>query len=266
MTQRPLLSVVIPVLNEASRLPLLLADLDRWPDPLEIHVIDGGSHDATPFIGVLGGAIVRTTSCPGRGQQLQLGSRLSQGRWLLVLHADSRLPPTWGEKVAAIIQRPVSKHQAWYFDFRVDHPGPMLRFLEFAVFLRSAVLQRPYGDQGLLIHRERLAEVGGYRLLALMEDLDLVQRLSRSGRIRRIGQPLTTSARRWQKRGVLRNAWCNLQLRRRWARGDDTAELARHYAEQAASSNTKSHSDVAAVQAPSLDADRNSRLQDQQTN
>lgn len=98
MTQRPLLSVVIPVLNEASRLPLLLADLDRWPDPLEIHVIDGGSHDATPFIGVLGGAIVRTTSCPGRGQQLQLGSRLSQGRWLLVLHADSRLPPTWGRR------------------------------------------------------------------------------------------------------------------------------------------------------------------------
>ena len=266
MTQRPLLSVVIPVLNEASRLPLLLADLDRWSEPLEIHVIDGGSHDATSLIGFLGGATVCTPPTPGRGQQLQVGSRLSPGRWLLVLHADSRLPSTWGETVAGIIQRPGSRNQAWYFDFQVDRPGPLLRFLEFAVFLRSAVLQRPYGDQGLLIHRERLAEVGGYRPLSLMEDLDLVQRLSRSGRISRIGQPLITSARRWRKRGVLSNAWCNLQLRRRWARGEDTAELARHYAAQAASSNTRTHSDVAAVPAPSPDADRNSRLPDQQTN
>ena len=250
MTQPPLLSVVIPVLNEAPRLPMLLADLARWSAPLEILVIDGGSHDATPLIGVLSGATVRTSTARGRGQQLQLGCRLAQGRWLLVLHADSRLQPTWGQQVAALIQRPGSKHQAWYFDFRVDAPGPMLRCLECAVFVRSAVLQRPYGDQGLLIHRDRLAEVGGYRSLALMEDLDLVQRLSRLGRLRRIRQPLITSARRWRKRGVLRNAWCNFQLRRRWARGDDSAELARHYAAQASSSSTRTHSVLLRFQFP----------------
>ena len=266
MTQPPLLSVVIPVLNEAPRLPMLLADLARWSAPLEILVIDGGSHDATPLIGVLGGATVRTSTSRGRGQQLQLGCRLAHGRWLLVLHADSRLTPTWGQKVAALIQRPGARHQAWYFDFRVDAPGPMLRCLESAVFVRSAVLQRPYGDQGLLIHRNRLAEVGGYRSLALMEDLDLVQRLSRLGRLRRIGQPLITSARRWRKRGVLRNAWCNFQLRRRWARGEDSAELARHYAAQATSSSTRTHSGVVAVRVPTPDADRSSRHPDQQTN
>ena len=88
----------------------------------------------------------------------------------------------------------------------------MLRFLEFAVF-RSAVLQRPYGDHSLLIHRERLAKVGGYRLLALMEDLDLVQLVPVGSVFRRIGQagpPVRALA------SVLRNAWCNLQLRRRW--------------------------------------------------
>ena len=266
LTRYPTLSVVIPVLNEASRLPLLLADLARWPVPLEMLVIDGGSCDASTVIGTLGGADVVTTSSPGRGQQLQLGSTLALGQWLLVLHADCRLQPTWATEVAAILQRPGSGNQAWYFDFKVDHPGPMLRCLEFAVLIRSAVLQRPYGDQGLLIDRDLLAAVGGYRMQALMEDLDLVQRLARSVRLRRVGQALTTSSRRWRERGVLRNAWRNAQLRRRWARGEDPAGLAREYASETISSSTRNHSGAAAVPVPSPDADKNSPPQDQQTN
>jgi len=39
------LSVVIPTLDEASRLPLLLADLQRWPGELEVIVSDGGDLD-----------------------------------------------------------------------------------------------------------------------------------------------------------------------------------------------------------------------------
>ena len=42
---RPTLSVIVPCLNEAQRLPLLLADLQRWDGPLECIVVDGGSHD-----------------------------------------------------------------------------------------------------------------------------------------------------------------------------------------------------------------------------
>ena len=265
MTRFPTLSVVIPVLNEASRLPLLLADLARWPMPLEILVIDGGSADASITTGALGGANVVVTPSPGRGQQLQLGSTLALGPWLLALHADSRLQPSWAREVAAIIQRPASGDQAWYFDLRVDHPGPMLRCLEFSVHIRSAVLQRPYGDQGLLIHRDLLARAGGYGMQALMEDLDLVRRLARMARLRRIGQPLITSSRRWRERGVLRNAWCNAQLRRRWARGEDPAGLAREYASETISSSTRNHSGAAAVQAPSPDADKNRPRRDQQT-
>ena len=52
------LTVVIPTLNEASRLPLLLADLAHWPDSLQLLVVDGGSQDNTCRVAVLAGACV----------------------------------------------------------------------------------------------------------------------------------------------------------------------------------------------------------------
>ena len=52
------LSVVIPTLDEASRLPLLLADLQRWPGELEVIVSDGGSRDHTRAVAQLAGATV----------------------------------------------------------------------------------------------------------------------------------------------------------------------------------------------------------------
>ena len=81
--------------------------------------------------------------------------------------------------MGAILNRPEAHLSAWYFDFKVDAEGrPMLWLLERMVNLRSRWLQRPYGDQGLLIQRQLYERVGGYRPLALMEDLDLVERLS----------------------------------------------------------------------------------------
>ena len=52
------LSVVIPTLEEASRLPLLLADLQQWPGDLEVIVSDGGSRDQTRAVAQLAGASV----------------------------------------------------------------------------------------------------------------------------------------------------------------------------------------------------------------
>ena len=45
------LTVLIPTLNEASRLSLLLADLAHWPHALQVLVVDGGSVDATRAAG-----------------------------------------------------------------------------------------------------------------------------------------------------------------------------------------------------------------------
>ena len=223
------LSVVVPVLNEARHLPFLLADLQRWPDALQIVVVDGGSTDKTIQVAHQGGAQVVQSPVQGRGQQLQRGLQLSQHSWWMVLHADSRLSQHWVDHVQRVLSMARGRQQAWAFDFRVDQRRPMLKLLEWCVALRSRWGQMPYGDQGLLIHRSLYERVGGYRSLALMEDVDLIQRLQQISRIGALGCALTTSARRWNHRGVLNQAWNNAQLRRRWKNGEDAEQLIRIY-------------------------------------
>ena len=62
------LTVVIPALNEARNLPLLLADLQQWPGALEIIVVDGGSTDKTIPVAHQGGAHLVKSPVQGRGQ------------------------------------------------------------------------------------------------------------------------------------------------------------------------------------------------------
>ena len=149
--------------------------------------------------------------------------------WTLVLHADSRLPPDWCRAVQQVMQSPQARRDAWYFDFQVEARGPMLWLLERGVALRSGLGQRPYGDQGLLIHRTVYAASGGYRPIPLMEDLDLVERIARHHRLRRLGCRLITSNRRWQEQGVISRAWQNWMLRRRWRNGTAADQLVDDY-------------------------------------
>ncbi|MBL6742028.1 MAG: TIGR04283 family arsenosugar biosynthesis glycosyltransferase [Synechococcus sp. BS301-5m-G53] len=224
------LSVVIPTLEEACRLPLLLADLQQWQGELEVVICDGGSRDQTRQVAQLAGATVLDSPTSGRGPQLRWGVDHSRHAWLLVLHADSRLPGPWHQRVDQILSSPEAHLSAWSFDFKVDaEMRPMLWLLERTVNLRSRWLQRPYGDQGLLIHRQLYGRVGGYRPLALMEDLDLVERLSKVATLRSLNCALLTSAQRWQKRSVLAQAWRNARLRWLWRQGRSTEQLLRIY-------------------------------------
>ena len=223
------LSILIPTLNEGRRLPLLLADLARWPHGLQVIVIDGGSRDQTTAVADLAGAKTLTSPERGRGQQLIHGMAAVRHDWTLVLHADSRLPPGWFRAVQQVMQSPQARRDAWYFDFQVEARGPMLWLLERCVALRSGLGQRPYGDQGLLIHRTVYAASGGYRPIPLMEDLDLVERIARHHRLRRLGCRLITSNRRWQEQGVISRAWQNWMLRRRWRNGTAADQLVDDY-------------------------------------
>ena len=229
MNRTAVLSVVIPCLNEAERLPLLLADLQCSGSEMEILLADGGSSDATPEIAVLAGAHLIKVYPSGRGRQLRAAAAQAHGDWLLFLHADSRLPLQWFKSVSSLLRSSGAAADAWYFDFRIAPSTASRRLLEQAVALRSRWLQRPYGDQGLLLHRELYDRCGGFAELPLMEDLELVERLSRIAGLKRIGLPLTTDGRRWQHDGVLRRSWRNVRLRRRWKQGESAEKLAEAY-------------------------------------
>ena len=224
------ISIVIAARNEAPRLPLLLADLALGLELVgEIVVVDGSSADATTRVAALAGARV-LASPPGRGAQLALGIASSRSSWLLLLHADARLPDRWQQAVAKAIDRSGQKDDAaWYFDLAITAPNPALRIVEAGVALRSRWRQLPYGDQGLLLPRSLLQRAGGLLPLPLMEDLELVLRLRRHCQLRPLGAQLRVDGRRWQQLGVWQTALSNARLRRDWRLGGNPQELANRY-------------------------------------
>ncbi len=222
----PWLSVVLATRNEGHALAGLLAQLASAPALVrEVLVVDGGSQDGTPELARLAGAQL-LRSAPGRGRQLALGAREARGPWLLLLHADVRLPPDWAARLTRARRRPA---EAWYFELGIDGRGLALRLVELGVNLRSRWRQLPYGDQGLLLPLQHYWASGGLRPLPLMEDLDLVQRLRRRGRLRSLGGAVRVDGRRWRARGVWRTTIDNARLRRAWRRGADAETLARCY-------------------------------------
>lgn len=228
MSEPAPLSVVIPVLNEARRLPALLADLAQAPADLlrEVVVVDGGSGDGSARLARLAGARV-LRSPPGRGAQLVTGIAASEGPWLLLLHGDVRLPAGWATALRRAIA--AGPDSAWTFPLAIEAAGPGLRLVAWLSTQRSRWFQLPYGDQGLLLARGLHGRSGGVAPLPLMEDLEFVLRLRRLAPIRLLPRPLQVDGRRWRRLGILRTTCRNAALRRAWRRGTDPAQLARRY-------------------------------------
>jgi rSAM/selenodomain-associated transferase 2 len=193
-----MLSVVIPTLNTATSLRETIAAVEGTD---EVVVADGGSSDGTQALAAALGAHV-VTAPRGRGAQLAAGIAAARGEWLLLLHADTRLAAGWQAAT-------VAPERAGYFRFALDSDDPRARRLERLVAWRCRALALPYGDQGLLIHRDLLRAVGGVRPLPLMEDVDLISRLGR-GRLVALDVVAVTSAEKWLRQGWYRRSMRNL--------------------------------------------------------
>jgi len=209
-----MISVIIPTLNaEATLGPTLTALVPAAVTGLigEVIVVDAGSSDHTADIVEHSGASLVKESL-GRGQQLNAGATQARFPWLLFLHADTALASGWEQEAATFMQR-VDQEQlplaAAAFRFALDDAGARPRLLERLVALRCAAFALPYGDQGLLMPKRLYQQIGGYRPLALMEDVDLVRRLGR-GRVVLLRTRAVTSAERFRREGYVRRSARNL--------------------------------------------------------
>ena len=225
----PNLSVIIPTLNEANHLPLLFADLNEWPYDLDLAIVDGGSKDLTISIAKMQGINVIKSVKQSRGHQLKIGASNAQGDWLLFLHADSRLDPKWANSLLKIISKKKSEDSVWYFDFKIKKYSLQFRILEIAVALRSHFLQKPYGDQGLLIHKDLYNFSGGFSTLKIMEDLDLITRITKIKKAKSIGINIYTDDKRWANSNIIIRAIKNAILRKKWRQGYNIDKLLKEY-------------------------------------
>ncbi len=213
-----MLSVVIPTLNAEEGLPQCLNALIQATVRglvREVVIVDGGSTDATVEICDAAGATL-VTSERGRGTQLQAGAKQAKGDWLLFLHADTVLTPGWEDEVTKFLEqveqgRFRGKEVAAAFRFALDDFGPAARWLEWAVSFRCALFRLPYGDQGLLIHKNFYKKLGGYPDAPLMEDVSLVRRIGWR-RMVLLRSEAVTSPTRYHRDGYLRRSLSNLGL------------------------------------------------------
>ena len=229
------LGVVIPTINEAGHLPGLLADLAEIQLPIRIVVSDGGSTDETLNLARAAGVECVSTH-RGRAAQMNAGARVLDTPWLLFLHADSRLPPVSRSALAAALRSDNSPTAA-YFLFRLQGRGWFWRLVETGQRLRERLTGLVYGDQGLLVRREAFRAVGGYPELPLMEDVEMVRRLRRTGGIERLPGPLMTSPRTYQRLGRWRVWFRNGIAISLFMAGVAPRRLVRWYPERAVSRN-----------------------------
>ena len=221
------ISIIIPTINEANNLPLLLSDLSFIQKEGEIIIIDCGSKDKTTDIANIYGAKVYKSKERNRGLQLDMGAKESKGEWLMFLHADSRLTHDWFTKIKSILKG--DKNYIYYFTFKINDKKIIFRVLEILVNFRSKYFRQPYGDQGLIIHRSIYFKNNGFRKIPLMEDVDFLRRLNNKKDLKQLNFPISTSARKWERTNIFLQALKNWNFRRRWLKGESTKSIYSDY-------------------------------------
>ncbi len=200
------ISIIIPALNEAHRILGSLDSITRQQGEFEIIVIDGNSVDATADIARPHAKVIN--SRPGRAAQMNVGAQQACGDVLLFLHADSRLP----RNAIPLLKRTLADARVMggTFRLRFDTPKPLLNVIAFSTRFRFRYFH--YGDQGIFVRRSVFERLRGFSEIPIMEDIDFLRRMRKTGKVTLIGEPVTTSARRFLRRGIVRQQLLDIIL------------------------------------------------------
>ena len=216
------LSIIIPTLNEASRIESLLSQLSD--ENVELIVVDGGSDDQTVQRASVHAKLIHSSA--GRALQMNTGAAIASGDWLWFLHADTQLSQPLNTYVDEITQ----SSSLWgRFTVRLDDARFIFRVIERLMNARSCFTSLATGDQGLFVDHRLFDELGGYPELPLMEDVALSKRLRKVMPVNCSTLSLITSARRWQQRGVLKTIVLMWWLRLAYVVGVSPARLRQWY-------------------------------------
>jgi rSAM/selenodomain-associated transferase 2 len=201
--EHPKFSIIVPVFHEAERINNLIAHL-RHSGPeeeREIIVVDGAPEKDTLQV-IHDDGVVKISCEKGRAKQMNAGASVARGEILIFLHADTELPQNALKRINAFIK--IKEYAGGAFDLGIKSNKFIYRVIAFLGSLRSRLNRIPYGDQAIFIRRDYFNEIGGYRDIPLMEDVELMRRIKRSGKkILIFYDRAMTSPRRWEEEGVI---------------------------------------------------------------
>jgi rSAM/selenodomain-associated transferase 2 len=205
-----LISIVVPALNEEAQIGKTLDALNRVSGEKEIVVVDGGSDDRTVETAAARGVrVIRSER--GRGHQMHAGALIAKGEALWFVHADTIPPANALRQIENALRDPGIA--AGNFGLTFDGASRAARLLT-AIYPLLRFLGLCYGDSGIFVRRSVYEEIGGFKKLALFEDLDLLRRLRGTGCFERLECRIVTSSRRFEQRNfaLMWLHWTTLQI------------------------------------------------------
>ena len=205
-----MISIIMPVLNEAAIIRTALDILLQQAGNYEIIIVDGGSHDGTCDLAQrFPIQLVRMPRDrpPGIGSQINLGAERATGDVLLFLHADVQLPSNAMTHIDAALSEPDIVGGGFVPAFaRSAHSAQrlMLKLVERGWQTRTRVFCWFAGDTAPFVRTEAFTRSGGYPATSFASDWDFAAQLRKLGRLAVIREPVCVDSRRHIYNGVLK--------------------------------------------------------------
>lgn len=225
-----MVSIIIPALNESAFIGQTLKSTMALKGDFEIIVVDGGSSDSTSDIVKSFKQVRFATSKKGRSHQMNAGAELAKGEILLFLHADTILPAEAISAVNTVLSQYEYVAGSFYLKFNKRHW--LLSFFSFMSKMNSSLFT--YGDQAFFVRKSCFTKIGGFKPIAFMEDVEILHRLKKEGKFKKLSLPVTTSARRFNKTGVIFQFISDVVLVGLYRMGAAPCKLKKYYKDHSA--------------------------------
>lgn len=219
-----MISVIIPILNEAKILNETLSRLQPESVNHELIIVDGGSTDESVNIAEKYGKVIVAER--GRAKQLNAGASDASGDILLFLHAD-----VWLETGAlkAVETTVSSGYVGGGFLQKIDGKNLLYRLIEKTADMRGKYQKVFYGDSGIFVRRDIFKRIGGFPDVPIMEELGFSKQLRRFGKTKMVKPHIHISARRWETNGIIRTTIRNWYIKTLYHCGYSLEQLAKMY-------------------------------------